>query len=296
MTTFSQLIDQTLQVLQGFGLQQPRATFLDQPVNETDLVWNVRDTTSFSQGVAEIGSEIVFVESVDDDAKTVTIAPDGRGYYGTPASAHPANTRLTANPPFPRNRVKDALNDAVIGTWPVLFGQDQHQFTYNAVVNTYSLPDDVESVLLVTADTIGPTREQQVVRRYAFDSNAPLDEWISGNTITLQEGCFPGVTVTVTYRKKPSMLSEEQEFSESGLQETAKVAVKYAAASQLVTLMDPAYLTVASAESEAYDERNPLGTASRIANQLYARYELELDLERRRLRATSPVPINVRNR
>jgi len=295
MTTLRRLVDETLLALNGYGLVQPRATFIEVETSTSDQTWRVANADSIQQGIAEIEDELVFIESVDTDARTVTISPDGRGYYGTTAAVHAANTRLTVAPVWPRLQVQRALNEAIVNTHPVLFGIATETFTANPVVNTYELPADAESVLSVTADTIGPTNEQQHVRRYRFNSVAS-SEFTTGNTLTIQESVFPGVTITVTYTKAPSEIDLDDEFTVSGLRETAKGAVKYAACSHLLAYMDPSRLQVNAAEADEFDDRNRVGTAQQIANNLYARYEIELERERKRLRTTTPVPINVRTR
>ena len=149
----------------------------------------------------------------------------------------------------------------------------------------------------MTADVNGPSREQQQVRHYQFNSVAPVDDWESTNTISLHEAVSPGRTVTVTYLKAPSPLTADSDpLTASGLRDTAKLAIVYGACSQLASFMDTARLPVDTAQADEYDDRNPVGIASRVAGQLYLRYTTELEAERKRLRATTPVTISMRKR
>lgn len=223
MTTFRELTDEVLLALHGYGLAQPRTTFLVSGISDTDLTATVRNTQDIDMGLAEIGGELVFIETVDRASGTITFSPDGRGYYGTTASAHAADTRLTFAPTWPRQRIKAAINDVILGVWPTLFGVAQHQFTYTPAITTYEMPDDAEGVLSVTADTFGPSRQQQIIRAYTFDSVAPADEWTSATAITLLEAASPGCTVTVTYQKVPSILSADADtIASSGLRESTR--------------------------------------------------------------------------
>ena len=297
MSTFADLQNEVLGHLYGLGLNQPRAAFLTVAVDETELVLTVTDASDFGQGVAEIGGEVVFIESVDAAASTLTISPDGRGYFGTTATAHAVDARIGFAPQLPRYRVKAAVNDVILGTYPTLFGVAQTQFTANPAVTTYELPAEAERILSVTADQFGPSREQQVVRQYSFSSQAPTDEWATTNTVTLGEAVSPGATVTVTYLKQPSALSlDADEFTASGLRETAKPAVVLGACAYLTSFMDASRLSVDTAEAAAYAETNQVGIASRISGQLYVKYQIELENERQRLRAATPVAVNVRKR
>ena len=297
MTTFRELQDEVLHTLQGYGLDQPRTAWLTATRSSSALTVPVDSTTSLAAGIAEIESEQVYIQSVDHNANTVTIAPDGRGWYGTTAAEHVANTRVTFSPTWPRQRVKSAINDTIVGTYPTLFGVAQTQFTYNPSVTTYSIPAEAERVLSVTADVNGPSLEQQNVRHYQFNSTSPTDDWATTNSLTLHEAVTPGRTVTVTYQKAPSALATDAaQLTTSGLRETAKLAIVYGTVSQLVSHMDTARLAVDTAQGDEYDERNQVGQASRISGQLYLRYQSELEAERRRLRATTPVAISVRKR
>ena len=231
---------------------------------------------------------------MDRAAGTITFSPDGRGYYGTTAVAHAADARVTFAPTWPRQRIKAAINDVILGVWPTLFGVGQHQFFYTPAVTTYEMPADAEGVLSVTADTFGPSRQQQVIRSYTFDADPPSDEWTNGAAITLLEAASPGVTVTVTYQKIPSILSADADtIATSGLRESARQLLMLGACAQLLSMMDVSRLTVDTAPADELDNRNAIGSAARLANQFQIRYEMEIEKERQRLRATTPPKIKV---
>lgn len=297
MSTFDDVVNDCLQLLQGFGLGQSRAGFLASPVLATDLQFSLTDAAGFEQGVAEIENELVFIESVDYSSGIVTISPDGRGWYGTAPAAHAANTRITMAPTWPKKRVADAINEAITGTYPALFGVGVTSFNYNGSATTYSMPADAEKVLKVTADTLGPSQDQVQINRFSFNSGAPVSEFATGNSITLEQGPAPGRLVTVAYMKQPVELDYGQQFTDSGLSETAKLAVKYAACSALAGFLDVSRLPVDTAQADAYDpSKNGVGTAQRVSNGLYQRYLVELETERKRLRAAYPTQITMRTR
>jgi hypothetical protein len=292
VTTFKGLQDEVLMALHGYGLSQPRTTFLVSGISDTDLSATVRDTSDIDMGLAEIDGELVFIETVDRAAGTITFSPDGRGHYGTTAAAHAANARLTFAPTWPRQRIKQAINDVILGVWPTLFGVAQVQFTYTPAVTTYQMPADAENVLSVTADTNGPSRQQQVIHAYRFDSTAPVDEFTTQNSITLLESASPGRTVTVTYTKQPSVLSADTDtIATSGLRESARKLLMLGACADLLSMMDVSRLTVDTAPADEVDNRNAIGSAARLANQFQLRFEMEVEKERQRLRETTPAKI-----
>ena len=280
--------------LHGYGLSQPRTTFLTSGISETDLTASVRNATDIDMGMAEIGGELVFIESVDRASSTVTFSPDGRGYYGTTAEAHGADTRLTFAPTWPRQRIKSAINDVILGVWPTLFGIGQTTFTFTPAVTTYEMPDEAENVLSVTADTYGPSRQQQVINAYRFDATAPTDEWDNGRSLTLFESASPGADVTVTYTKEPTVLTADADtIATSGLRESARKLLMLGACAELLSMMDVSRLTVDTAPADQADTQNPVGSAARLANQFQLRYEMEVEKERQRLRETTPAKIKV---
>ena len=298
MATLGSLVDEVLQIVKGYGLYQPRGSYLTAGIDADDLTITVRDASSLDQGVAELGGvELVLIDSVNRSTNQITLAPDGRGYGGTLAQAHAADARLDFNAPWPRNRVRQVINDTIVATYPTLFGMGTTQFTYVPSVTTYSLPVEAEKVLSVTAETIGPSRDQQKGTRYSFNSVAPSDDWPTGNTVTLQEPVTPGQTVTVTYLQRPVEIEgEDGGFTSSGLQASAKRAIVYGTCHELLTFMDMARLPTDTAASDEYDDRNAVGTATRISNQLMTKYQMELEQERKRLRSIVPVAIYKRTR
>lgn len=297
MSTFDNLVDDVLQTLYGYGLSQPRASFLASGIDADDTQVTVNDASNFEQGVAEIGNETVFIESVDETNNILTISPDGRGYYGTTAATHAANTRVTMAPAWSRGRVATAINEAILSTFPTLFGVGTTSFAYNPSITTYSLPATAERILQVTCDTLGPSQEQLVLNRYSFNSTATGSNFPNGNSITLEKGPFPGRNVNVTYKKALTEITFGDDFTECGLRESAKLAIKYAACSNLIAFMDSSRLPVDTAIADELDNsRNGVGMASRASAQLYQRYLVELDNERKRLLQATPSTISVRTR
>lgn len=290
--TFDSVVNDVLRTLSGYGLVQDRQSPLASDVGISALSLRVSDATGFEQGVIEVGTEAMYVISVDYSSNILTIAAGGRGYYGTTAATHAAGDQVTMAPVFPRDQVAGAVNETIVNTYPTLFGVGTATLTYSPVISTYDLPDDCDRVLGVRAETIGPSRELVTLRRWSFNSVAP-----DGNQITLEEGGFPGRNVYVTYGKIPSELTWGDTFTASGLRESAKTAIRYGAASQLVAFMDVSRLSVGTAEADQFDTTNsPVGTASKISAQLYQRYQIELDNERRRQRLATPAVVNVRTR
>jgi hypothetical protein len=297
VSTFKQVQDEVLQILHGYGLDSPRFTTLAGAVDATVTSFAVKDAANMSQGVAEIDGELVFIETVDKANDLLTVTADGRGWSGTTPAAHLNGARVVMGPVWPRNRVKQAINDTIMSTYPTLFGVGQTSFTYSPAVSTYSLPADCEKVVRVEAATIGPSKAPQVLTRWVSNSVSPTGMWPTTNSLELQEPASPGQLVTVTYMKRPTdLVADSDQFTACGLEASARLAVVYGACAQLLSFMDISRLPVDTARADEYDEKTPVGMASRLSGQLQLRFEMELEKERRRLRARVPVTVTVRKR
>lgn len=200
------------------------------------------------------------------------------------------------NPLYPTWRIGSAINDTILGMWPDLFGVGTTSFVYTPSTTTYSLPAEVENVLKVTATTFGPSKDQPEINRYEFNSNAPTAEFATGNCISLGQVPEPGRTVTVTYAKAPTELSAGDAFTDSGLRESARRCILYGAVAQLVSLVDSRRVATDSAVASEYDSQQRVGTATQMAAQLTARYQMELEQEKRRLRQAHPARLRITGR
>jgi len=286
-SSFDDLVREVRESLRGYGLVKDRVAFLTADLTTTALSITVDDASNIDPGVVEIGSECLFVQSVDTTTNTLTISPDGRGWMGTAAAAHTTNTRAVADPVFPTWRLERAVNDTIIGTFPTLWGVGSTTFTFNPSTATYSMPADTENVLTVTSTVIGPDKEQAAIYEYKFESKANTTQWPTGKCISLRVVPEPGQTVTVTYAKAPSELTTGQDFTASGLRETARRCVVYGALAELLTTVDATRALTDSANNLAMDGTIKVGTATQLAAQLTARYQMELNSEQQRLRLTS---------
>lgn len=285
-TTFDALVNEVRSVLRGYGLIREGVAFLSSSINSTALTINVSDASALSPGLVEIGSEIVYVQSIA--ANVLTVSPDGRGWDGTTAASHAEGARVTGNPPYPTWRLERAVNDTIVGVYPDVFGLATSSFVFNPAVATYGVPAEAEDILRVTTNVLGPSRNQVPINHYIWNSSAPLSEFATGNCITLNEAPAPGRTVTITYQKAPSELASGDDFTDSGLRETARPCIVYGAVSRLLAFVDATRTLVDSAMGAELADINKVGSATQLAAQMMARYQMELQKEQERLRKTNP--------
>ena len=290
MSTFDQMTDQTMLYLYGFTTLQDQATYLTTNITATTKSLNVADATAVSRGVVEIDDELIWIDSVDSSALTLSVPPYGRGYRGTTAVEHDLGSRVVSSPLFPRILVKQAINQTIQSVFPDLFGIGESTFTFNPAVTTYQLPAGALDVLQVTWQSIGPSREWMPIRRYRVDKHAATSAFSSGVSISLYDSIVPGRTVRVVYTKQPSELSATTDdfVTTTGLPASSEDVIRLGAAYRMVPFFDAPHLSGMSAEADFAANQRPVGGASQLGKYLLQVYQVRLAEEAKRLQSLYP--------
>ncbi len=295
-TTYANLVDEILLNLAGYTLRQDRATHLTQDVTSTGLGLSLASVSNIGMGTIEIEDELLWIDSYDRVSSTATVAPYGRGYQGTTAAAHTANTKVVISPTFPRATVKKAINDTIDAVFPNLFGVGVHTFNFNTAVTTYSLPADSETILYVSWKSTGPTQEWVPVRNWRQDSFANATSFATGQTISIYDRIDAGRTVQVYYTKKPTTLEASGPSatfeSVTGLPSSCKDVIVYGAAYRLAAFIDPGRLNYNSAEADNADTKIQYGSGASTARFLLALFQQRLNEETKKLRDVYPTRIH----
>lgn len=290
MGALQDLADEVHNHLTGFGLVSSRSAWLKNPVDASEVSWTLDESSvSMGEGIAEIEDELVYVRQYASDSGALIIAPDGRGYDGTVAGSHTAGTRIRLEPTFPKTAVKRAINSTLKRCYPTIWGTAATEFTFDSSQYTYALPADAVKVLGVTFDAWGSTGVWPDINSYSFDGAANTTVYPTGKTITLGSAPHIGRTVRVLYAKAPSELTEvDDDFTDSGLAESARYAIILGATAQLVRFNDPVRVASGSAQADEYDAKKPYLTGLKIANDFEQQFQNELRQEAVRLRQTYP--------
>ena len=291
MSTFSQLVDDTLLYLYGFTTLQDQATYLTANISASATTIPIADATSISRGVLEVDDELIWVDTVDTTALTATAPPYGRGYRSTTAATHASGTRVVSGPLFPRVLVKSAITQAIQAVYPDLWGIGTTTFTLNPAITTYALPAGTTKVLQVSWQSVGPTREWNPVRRWRLDQHANTGAFNTGATISVYDSITPGRTVQVVYAKQPTALvNPTDDFATvTGLPASAEDVIRYGAAYRLVPFFDSPHLSGMSAEADFAAQQRPVGASSQLAKFMLQQYQVRLQEEARRLQDLFPV-------
>jgi hypothetical protein len=284
------MTDQTLLYLYGFTTLQDQATYLASGATASGTTLNIADATAITRGILEIEDELIWADSVDTQALTITVPPYGRGYRGTTATAHNAGVRVVSSPLFPRSLVKQAINQTIQSVFPDLFAIGETTFTFNPAVSTYSLPAGALDVLQVAWQTIGPSREWMPIRRYRVDKHAATSAFASGVSISLYDAIVPGRTIKVVYTKQPTVLANTtDEFTTvTGLPASTEDVIRLGAAYRMVPFFDSPHLSGMSAEADFAANMRPVGGAAQLGRYLLQVYQVRLAEETKRLQSVYP--------
>jgi hypothetical protein len=281
MTTLNSLVDDVQLDLSGFTYRQDRVTYLLTSATSTDLVLNVASTENIGKSIIEIDDEMMWVDSYDRQANTVTIAPFGRGYNGTTATAHSANAKVVITPTYPRAAVKRAINDTINAVYPKVFATGSTAVSFLASRTTYSVPADAIQILSMAWQSVGPTKEWLPIRQWRWDPIAYAPAFSTGRTVSIYDNVLPGRTINIVYAHLPTNMTNNTDDFESttGLPTSMKDVIVYGAAWRLSSYVDPARISITAPGADELDSKRPYGTGTNVTKQLQALYTNRLEEE-----------------
>ena len=299
MATFGTMSDEVARKLAGFTLRQDRQTHLTAAVSATATSITVASAQNISNGIIQIDDELIYVESYDRNSGVLTIPPYGRGYNGTYARTHAVGTKVVVSPTFPVVDIKSAINETILSVFPGLYATNSHTFTFSPAKSTYALPNDVETVLGVSYQSTGPSKEWVPLRGYRIDPMANVTEFNSRNTITLLSPPEPGRTVQVFYTAQPvEMDNNEDDFEVvTGLPLSCKDVIVLGAAYRLSAFVDPGRLTFGSAESDQQSQvaGRAYGAGTNASKYLLALFQQRYDAESKKMNDRNPIRVHFTN-
>jgi hypothetical protein len=275
-TTLSDLINEVSINLAGYTYQQDRATHLTSAVTTTTsssaspTILSLGSTENLGKGVVEIDEELLWV---------------------------------TISPTFPRYVVKKAINDTVNAVGSTIYSAKVTTFTFNAAQTTYDFDNlNIQNILTIMWQSVGPSQEWIPVRRWSWDSKADATAFgATAQTVTIGDYITPGRTVKVVYSTDPTSFSElatvaltnAQVFETvSGLPSSCKDVIVLGASYRLLTYLDPARAGQVSPQADETDSKRPYGASQSATKQLYALYTQRLNEETQRQQTLYPIRVH----
>lgn len=295
--TFDQLVSRVKQQLLGYTRDQASISYLTEPMGATDITFQVdtETVTNLSRGLVEIDDELMLIKKYDRPTGTVTITADlnGRGVEGTVAAAHADNSIVTDDPMYPRLRIKEAINDTINGTYPDLWVLGAFEFPKIAARYEYPVPTDVEDVLNITSNTIGPSAVWFPNSSWRFNPLASTTTGQvkptptpTGKTIQImRDFVTPGRNIRMNYIKKPNTLSAGTDdfATTTGYPERYIDLITYGACWRLLPAYESARLQQSAIEATERAPLVPTGAGSKASQYYMALYQQRLAEERTRL-------------
>jgi hypothetical protein len=279
MSTFAQLTDRVESVLHAYTENTEPSTWLTTSATTTTTTLTVHDASVVGRGYIQIDDEIVFVHATDNVANALTLAPWGRGQRGTTPATHSANAKVTVAPLFPRQEIKNAINNTIDSMYPSIFAVGSYDFDYIAAQYSYQIPAAVQNVLSVTYSLVGPSKEWFPSRAWQLDRTADDDAFSTGKSLSIYSEIVPGQTVHVTYSKRPTLLVNDNDSYETvtGFPSYSEDVAVYGAAFRMVSFLDPSRLGPQSAAADILDGIRPNGSGQNASRFLYNIYQQRLN-------------------
>lgn len=296
--TLGQLVDEVSSTLLGFTHQQEAVTYLTSTVDASAATLPINDVSVAGRGQVEIGDELIYVDRVS--SRALEVPPFGRGYRSTTAASHASGSRVLVKPAFPRQRIRDEINNTV-----VMVGQDVYDIrtatlTFEPSQVGYELPaadfPNIDDVLAVHWDPEDPTGSWVQVKRWRLNRYADTTQFPSGVSLDLWDVIRPGSTVRVTYRPTVEAFAadaaDSTALTSTGLPESCRDLVVMGAVANLAWGVDLGKASERSVSADAITDTRGPGTSSQFARQLFQKFQFRLDAERAHV--LSRVPVGIR--
>lgn len=289
-TTFKDLQNAVISIIHSGTVDQEMRCALAGDIDAAQLTFTVDDVSQLSRGLIEVDSELMWVKTTDPASNTVTLSPFGRGYGDTTATTHNVGAMVVNTPRFPRQSVKNAIQDTLNSVYPDLFQVKTYEGDTSVSTQlTYSVPADVGWVIRVEWDTIGPSGMWRPVRRWKLDPSADATAYPTGKTLDIYQGMVPGRTIKVTYAASPGELTNDTDtLVSTGLTEDCRDVLIYGAAARCLQAMEAARLNPGAVEQQHRAELTPPGAATNAARAYFQLYQMRLEDQRDHLQRLYP--------
>jgi hypothetical protein len=278
MATLSQLTEQTIGEVSSYVRNQESVTITTALTTASDLTVTVDDASALSKGIVEINDELLYVKKSVQASGTIQILgtagnPTGRGWRGTTATSHISGSVVRNNPLFPRTQVKRAILETIKGmNFPVIANET---FTFNGSDYSYIMPDSLIDITGVSTELPDSTGVWALIKRWRLDTNY-LNGNTTGQALILNESPQPGMPVRVQYTKYPTVITDNQDLTVSGLPSSCEDVVRLGAMYRLLSTVDPGKVTATSVSADALDQPVSAGASTNVAKYIFQLYTVRL--------------------
>ncbi len=283
--TIGDLVDAALSEVYGHTQLIDAESYLLADVTADALTLTVASAAEFSRGIVQVGDELLMVDTVDRDNGILGLGSVAcRGIRGTTAAAHSLGDRVTMSPSIPRSAGVRAVEETLRAS-SGLFAVGSTTLTYQAGTMGYAIPATARTVLSVS--WWPPTGDAwQPIRRWTHDKIS--------NLLVIAEAIIPLSSVKVTYATTPTVPTQGQDFSVTGLPDSCIDVIRLGAAWRLVNFLEPASLLSQGAEPDVMKRQQQGGLRVRVGQYLFQAYRARLEEEVRDLQDRYPISVHWR--
>ena len=292
--TFGSVIEEITSNLQGYTAAPDQVTSVATAVTTpTATEIYVDDADIAGRGLIEIGTELMWVQSVNVGANCLTILPRGRGWKGSVASTHAVGETVVVSPAAPRYIVAREINNHIRSLYPDIYAVETVEFPYNAVSRvSWEIPEVAVAILDVRWKSINGNWER--VSHWEMENSASVIDFASGKTVRITQNIPIGATIQVVYAVIPNeLVSETDLFASTGLSGGAKDLVVLGVMARIAPNLDVSRLSVEYVPAGEMATARPHGGAITVAKYLEAKYAQRVAQERVKLNRLYPARIHM---
>ena len=281
MSNLNQLTEQPIGEMSSYVRNQESVTIATSTVSATDLTIAVDDSKALGKGIVEIDDELLYVKQSVSGSGTIQVLgtagnPVGRGWRSTTATSHVAGSVIRNNPTFPRSQVKRAINETIKAmSFPVIANET---FTFDGADYTYIMPDDLEDITGISWQLPDHTGVWELIKKWRLDTNYNVNG-VTKRALVLNEAPMAGQPVRVQYTKFPTVITDNQELTASGLPASCEDVVRLGAMYRLLSTVDSGKVTATSVSADALDQPVSAGASTSAAKYIFQLYTVRLSEE-----------------
>jgi len=238
----------------------------------------MNDASLVSRGRIEIGDELLWIDSVDRANNTCVVAPYGRGLDGTTATAHTSLSRVVVQPLYPRQGVKDTINQVIGGLGNQLFAVESATLIANPRTVSYDLPIYTQRVLNVLAANFSSYDDSEYVRRWKFDPQSTASA--TNKSLYVYDPTMSGMNLYVTFFRSPMQLVAGDTFADTLLPETSYDVIILGAAARLMSTATSYLASTRAVEPGALNKQVDPNQITQQSRYLYTLFQQRLEEEK----------------
>lgn len=289
MPTFDGLVDSIISELHARSNSQESYVTLQSDITADTLSFVV-DPQEVGRGLFEIDSELLYATTVASGV--VTVPAWGRGRQSTTAASHTAGSMVTWAPRFPRQAVKDLVQESIQQLYPDLYGVATTEFTASWRTPQYELPATAVRVLAVDIQSQGVDQDWLGLSKWRFNRQSPTDQFTSGVTVSLAALPYTNTEVRVTYAAEPvALVDGADDFTATGFRSSVADLVRLMVIARMVIGPEVARGQITSAEQSERSALVQTGSTTSVARYFQTLLERKLRAEKQALRERVPLRV-----